>query len=356
MIWLVVVFVLAVVAAQQRAVAAGRLASALAAWLKAGRTPLEALRGLRDGTDSPAIARALDAAVHDMETGAPLSRALRDSGLVLPPSFLQGLRAVEESGLVADWLDLEAERFGWRADVRAKGLLGLIYPLLVLLVLFETSAFLSTYITPTFVSLHEGMEMALPWQTEAVRTLGHLNGPRAQIAASVIIVLVIVALAYPTLLPLVDLLGSLPFVRRLRDVAGCEEAASMLAALVQGSLSLPAALHTASSAMSMSVWRRAFSRAEKDVMMGMSLSESLANQREVPRLFVEACEVGERTEDLPQTLAELGVFYQSQLTRLTHRFVRLGEVTLLWSLGLCVFVYVLGVWLPLVNLLRAMAP
>lgn len=353
MIWLVVLFGVFIFVMQQRAISAGRLATLIATYLGAGRTPLEALRALRDNSGSPALANALHRAALDMEAGAPLSRALASSGLPLPLSFVEGLRAVEEAGQVKEWLSLEGERFRWRAEVRGQGALGLIYPAIVLFLLVEIALFTSTYIMPTFVSLGEGMGTSTPWLTEVLIGVTRLlRSPTCwRVLAGVVVFLTgWMYFGGAQASKLWAALGRLPGFARFRLLANCEETSSLLGALLRGGLPLSAAVYTAARSLSDESWREMLTQVEKDVLAGRTLSAGLES-RGVPPLFVRMCEVGEQAEDLPETLLGLGRYYQDQLQGFTRRLLRIGEVALSWSLGAVVAVYAVGVWLPMAELL-----
>lgn len=359
MIWIVVLLGMLAMVMQQRTVAAGRLAAGIATWLQAGRTPLEALRGLRDSTESTPLALSLDRAITQMEMGAPLSGALLQSGMVLPMSFLEGLHAVEESGQVREWLALEGERFAWRAQMRSQGILGLMYPIIVLFLLFEMAGFLATYIVPTFVSLIDGLQLSIPWETSLLRTL-RFGGTAGHAAMGILVAGAVIAATVASGSfggtrgrAMRDVLAWLPFVRPFSRLAGCEETASLLGALLHGGLTLPMALHTASRVVDNGDWRRILAQAERDVQAGSPLAESLMRQH-VPPLFARMCAIGEQAEDLPEVLLDLGRYYQARLERYTRQSIRVAEAALVITMGTLVALYALAIWLPYAGLIEAL--
>jgi type II secretory pathway component PulF len=183
-----------------------------------------------------------------------------------------------------------------------------------------------------------------------------LTAPTAQALGGALILAVVLATSFARRWRPLDSLASIPFVRRLRELSGAEEAGSLLGALTHGRLSVSGALHTAALAVTDPAWRKLLSQAERDVLAGQRLSASLAAQKAAPRLFVRVCELGEASEDLPRALTDLGSFYHHELDRYTKRVLRLGEVSLMYALGAFIAVYALGIWLPLATITGTMVP
>lgn len=356
MIALFLIIAMATVISWQRATSAALTAAMLSTWLKAGRTPVEALKGLRDATSAPAISRGLDAAVDAMASGASLSAALRQSGLNLPAGFLEGLQAAETHGSVAAWLEREGKRALWWSEVKGVTTLGLVYPIWVLSVLAFCGTFLVTYILPTFVALFDPLGLELPWATKATVWLVKLG--RAATGLN---------LVYPVLFgfavallrgwrPSLSFLRRLPVVHRFSDLTGNEEAAGTLASLLNAHTSLDESLAVASHTVSDRQWRDRLAQSARDVRAGLSLSASLRAQKDVPALFVDLCAIGEQTETLPEVLDELSAWYVSEIKSFTQRYQRMCRSALIWSMGLLIAVYALGVWLPMVTLVTMVLP
>lgn len=139
----------------------------LAELLDAGLPPLRALQVLGD-TAPPAWARALPGICSAVEQGTPLSVAIAECRLSLPPIVYGLLRAGEGGMGLAAAMHQAAKLMERGAAVRQALISSLTYPAVLLATGAASFGFLVMVVLPRFAELLHGLGVALPLSTRVV--------------------------------------------------------------------------------------------------------------------------------------------------------------------------------------------
>lgn len=99
----------------------------------------------------------------------------------------------------------------------------------------------------------------------------------------------------------------------------------------------------------------AFEEIAKNVREGNELSASIDQTDVFPELFVQMVSVGESSGDLPGLLDRVAGYYKRQLDDSLKSLTALIEPVTMVFIGGIVFVFVLGVFLPVMGIVGALS-
>src|SRR5690606_27583623 len=97
--------------------------------------------------------------------------AFRAEG-AFPPIYVTSLMAGEKSGALAEVIERYVKYQKITLAVRKKVLVSLIYPAILVVLVFSLVFFLMAYVVPEFASLYETMDAELPGPTQVLIAIG----------------------------------------------------------------------------------------------------------------------------------------------------------------------------------------
>ena len=333
----------------------------LAVLLHAGIPLLEGLVTLREKESSPAVAATLEAVVAALQTGKPLSAALRSQPQAFDALFIAVVESAERTGQTERALREHAAYLASVEDLRSKLVSASIYPAMLIVAGTAVVLFLLLFVMPRFAGLLEGTAGAagsgssLPAASRWLIDIGRATGahPWATIAFGMAL-LFAPALAWrqprvrhavtgrlwrlPLLGPKLHLLALAQFYRT----------GSML---LGAGVPLVPALHTARGVIAARL-RPALDAATQAVTQGERLSAALERQGLTTPVALRMLRVGERSGELAQMLGQAAAFHDDEITHLTELVTRLVNPLLMLVMGLVIGGIVVLMYLPIFQLVE----
>jgi general secretion pathway protein F len=282
-----------------------------------------------------------------LRQGAPLYIALEKAPGVASRETILAAAVGESTGRLPECLESVPR---WRlATVWLDALPRWIYPLFLLTGMAAISAFLMVFITPKFEKIFEDFHMRLPWLTEQL-----IIHSRRFWLLPVYLWLALLALV-------TVLLGSsiccwhCPIVRRFYRMDNQGRVLQMLGLLLHAGQTVPDALRllTGLGAFRPVVHRR-LTQALHRVEQGAPLPETLQQQGLLPRSMLPLVQAAQRAGNLPWALSELGESLNRRLVRQVQRFTMIAFPLLVMAVGLLVGLFVVGYFLPLIEMISRM--
>lgn len=322
----------------------------------AGRVPLDVtLAALAEEKDDPRLAKLAQDLAGQLGEGATVDELTAALGRDLPPEIAGVMRAGIESGNLAGTVEHVArQRMNSQRNAR-KIRAALAYPLLILAILVPLLLFLSMWVIPMFGDLYAEFDLDLPTVTQL------LLSASAQLPGLILGLLAIVV-ALPLAIRFIGgrwlyhrVRCALPLLGRMWTNAGQQEFAAVLATFLDIRLPLPQAIRHTSEVMVDRSVARACRRLQERVESGQALGGSLAQSAYFDRSLVGLVSWGERHGLLPQALRLAESLFADRIEQQAS-FVRrlLPPVTLLVVVTLMFFV-VVGLMVPLVNLIEVLS-
>lgn len=307
----------------------------LADHLSLGTPLVEAMEGI-DETPwrSKRFHQALCQARLEVMKGSRLSRALSRQKSIFPRHFIKIIEMGEETGTLPDSLDQLANYYRDRYEIRKIIMGGLLTPLAVLLLTVGFTVFVIRFVIPTYQDIYEACNFQLPPMTRTALMVTNLTTQGISILVAVFITLALFCVVFWDKVKYhVDKLRfRLPFIAPLERLYEYTVFARALRLVVMREQSLDNALEFAASNITNRYFAGKIGKLSHSSVP--TLSARLRSSGLFTPAFIWMVTLGEQSENLPETLKQLGDYYSEELDLRISRTVRGAEVFLTFILGL----------------------
>ena len=327
----------------------------LAVLLAAGIPLLEGLVTLREKETSTLTTHALDAVIEQVQSGQPLSTALRSQPAAFDSLFIAVVQASERTGQTEQALREHAAYLAWVDALRSKLVSASIYPLTLVVAGFAVIVFLLLFVVPRFAGILEGVGGDMPAASRAVIAVGRISGEHPWTTAAValgLLTLPVLAWRHGALRRWVAArLWQLPLLGpklHLLALAQFYRTASML---LGAGVPVVSALRSARAVIALRL-RGPLDAAIERVDQGERLSVALQQAGLTTPVSLRMIRVGERSGGLAPMLRNAAEFYDEELSRLTELITRLVNPVLMLVMGVVIGSIVVLMYLPIFQLVE----
>jgi len=273
---------------------------------------------------------------------------------VFPKVYTTTLLAGEKSGNLEEVLGRYIAFQRLAVSFRKKLTASLVYPTLLVVMLFVMLTFLITFVVPQFANLYHQLGSELPPVTAAMLAIG-VNAKHY---------------FFYTLLGLV--VAGFLLWRWMKSDRGATQMdrfklkvpmlgdiwlkyqvavfSRMLSTLLSGGLPLVPSLETSGESMQSHLMAHGIQQATRAVREGQGLSRSLEQTKVFPEMSVEMMEVGESTGALPAMLNSVAEFYEEDVQNALATAMALIEPVILIVMGAVVAFVLISLYLPIFSL------
>ena len=317
--------------------------------IRAGLPILGSIQMLGKIQKQAAFSSQLDDVASRVKRGEALSAAFEaQSGI--PIIYTTTLLAGERSGNLTEVLDRYVSFQKVALALRKKLVGALIYPSVLLVLVFSLLIFMFTVVIPQFAKLYDQLGSKLPALTVDLLHFGQwMQHNFIWLALGV----VIAASAFYRFAITERGRDFVDAVRVKMPVFGKYQVALFartLSTLLTGGLPLVPSLETASRSISSRRVSKAVESSITTVSEGKSLADSLIKTGVFPSLASEMIAVGEQTGALPQMLNSVSEFFEDDVATALAAALALIEPAILIVMG-CVVVFILiSLYLPIFSL------
>lgn len=288
-----------------------------------------------------------------VRSGELLSDAFAAQG-AFPKIYTSTLLAGEKSGNMEEVLGRFIALQRMALTFKKKLVVSLVYPALLVTVVFFMLIFLVTYVVPQFAKLYGDMNAQLPAMTVFMLALGNRSrqyGPVAAVAAIVLMVLFWRWRRSDRGAERIDRsLLAMPLIGDIWLKYQVANFARMLSTLLAGGMPLVPSLETAGASMSSRRILNGVADAAVRVREGQPLAKSLEDQKMFPDLSVEMIEVGESTGALPSMLNSVAEFYEEDVQTALNATMALIEPAILMVMAVVVGGILISLYMPIFSL------
>ncbi len=292
--------------------------------------------------------------VRDRVKGGELLSDAFAAQSIFPKIYTTTLMAGEKSGNMEEVLARYISFQRLALTFKKKLAVSLVYPALLVTVVFLMMIFLVTYVVPQFATLYKDMDAQLPAITMFMLDLGtHAQSYLPIFGVAVVIAIVLFFQWKKTDRGAEQLDRAILGLPLLGDIWLKYQVANfsrMLSTLLTGGLPLVPSLETAGASMSSRRILNGVSEAAISVREGQSLAKSLEAQKMFPDLSVEMIEVGESTGALPAMLNSVAEFYEEDVQTALGAVMALIEPMILVFMAVIVGGILISLYLPIFTL------
>jgi type IV pilus assembly protein PilC len=321
--------------------------------IKAGLPILGSLEMLAKGQKNPTFAGQLQNVAARVRTGESISAAFEAQGgfpVIYTTTLLAGERSGNLEEVLARFLSFQRISLSFTKKLKAS----LIYPMLLITLVFGLFVFLITFVVPRFATLYDQLGTKLPGLTLALLAIG--NGAQHYFFYVVPVLALIVFLIYrwSRTDSGADRIDGIRIKMPVFGTIWLKYQVALfsrtLSTLLAGGLPLVPSLETAARSIASKRIAKAVFASVTSVREGKGLSASLEGTKVFPALSVEMIEVGESTGALPQMLNSVAEFFEEDVQTALTASMALIEPAILIVMGVVVVIILIALYLPIFSL------
>lgn len=334
------------------------LCNQFAILLQAGLPIVRTLQLLSDQTEDKTLKQVLKEAADDVAAGYSLADSLEKNGSGLPVTFIQSIRAGEESGSLETVFLRLKDYYEKTSRTKAKVKSAMIYPTFVMVIAVIVVAIIMIFAVPVFKSTFESMGTEMPAITQFVINCSNfwVNWWMVVLIAVILIVVgVKVAkknenfrLAWSKLgieLPFGGI--KTPIIGRINLMNAASEYAGTMSVMMAAGLPIVRAVGVTARSMSNYYMGKSLENTMPELEAGKPLATCLKAENTLPELAIEMTAVGEQTGALEHTMEVIAEYYDNEVETATARAMSVLEPAIIVVLAVIVFVLLLSVYLPM---------
>lgn len=288
-----------------------------------------------------------------VKTGMPLSEAFQSEG-VFPPIYTTSIMAGEKSGSLPEVIERYVAYQKVALGARKKILVSLIYPAVLVFLVFILILFLVTYVVPEFASLYESMDAQLPYMTQLLVAFGVTANENLWLIALAVFGIGGALAWWFRSDRIRDSLDGfklkVPLFGQIWIKYQVSQLCRLLGTLLQGGIPLLQALETTGASLGSRLLRESIAQSREMVREGQPLSRGLAAAGIFPSLAVEMVNVGESTGSLPAMLHSVAEFFDDDVNTMMSAALSLIEPAIMIFMGIFVAFVLISLYLPIFTL------
>jgi type IV pilus assembly protein PilC len=326
----------------------------LSVMVKAGMPLSKSLNALAKQTSSVKFGKIISDVGMNISKGNTFADALSKHPDVFDELFVNMIRVGELSGTLESILFLLAEQKKKDYELRSKVKGAMIYPAVILFVMFLVGIVVMVYVIPKLATIFSSMNVELPVTTRFL-----MAASAFLVNYGLYLVPVIILLGF-LLKKLITGRGSaavdkiilkLPVFGEIAKKINIARFARTTSSLIKGGVAISTALKTVSKTLSNHYYRKSILTASEKIEKGLSLKEILEGFEGLyPPLVLQMIEVGEETGSLDDILMELAEFYEGEINETTKNLSTVIEPMLMVVMGVAVGFFAISIIQPMYSI------
>jgi len=323
--------------------------------LEAGLPIVRTLELVAGQTEDKTLKEIISNVANDVAAGYEVASSFEKHGSNLPTTFIESVRAGENSGNLTLVFKRLADFYRKQAETKGKVASAMVYPMFILGVAVVVVAIIMIFAVPTFKSTFESMGGELPLPTQMLIGLSDF------MVAYWWIIALIIGLVYATIqllkrqsepfhLRWSQLGTKIPVLGTLTTMSAASQYASTMAVMMTAGLSAAQSVEVTSHTIENYYMGVQLGSIVPDLEAGQPISETLAKTETFPKLVTEMTGVGEQTGELEHTLEVVSEYYDFEVQEATARAIGMLEPITIVLLAGIVCLILLAVYLPMFSI------
>ena len=335
------------------------MCSQFAIILKAGIPVARTVHLIAEKTTDKPLRRVLKKVADDVEAGRSLSAAFEDrGGKLLPPTFVETIRAGEESGNIDRSFESMYQHFDKQVKMRGKVRSALAYPIFVLILAVAVVIVMMVKVVPTFTAMFDELGAELPLITRILIGISHFF----QRAWPFLLLAVVLILLFYKLygnteegrLRFARWGLKLPILGNINELNASSQFANSMATMLGAGLPLNRAVGITARTLDNYYISQEVGKLTGKLEEGKALGPSMREDQCLPDILVDMVGVGEETGEMEETMHTIAVYYDSELEMATESALKKLEPALLIFMALVAGFIVIAIYVAMFSMYGAM--
>lgn len=335
------------------------MCSQFAIILKAGIPLSRTVHLIADKTTDKPLKKMLLQVAEDVEAGRSLSASFAERGeKLLPPIFIETIRAGEESGSIDKAFDTMYHHYDKQTKVRGKIKGALAYPAFVFVIAIIVVIVLMVKVVPTFTSIFESYGAELPMMTQLLIGMSNFVRDNILIMLAVVAAAVIAYKIYANTedgrMNVAKLALKIPVFGNINSLNAASQFANSMTTMLSAGLPLTKAVTITSKVLSNYYISTEIGKIVGRMEEGRALGASLKEANCMPDILVDMTAVGEETGELEETLDTIAGYYDTELDVAVTSAVNKLEPAILVGLAVFAGFIVISIYMAMFEMYNAM--
>ena len=288
----------------------------LSTYIKEGIPLIDSVRILAKQTANPGKRKVFERIVYDLVTGEDFSTALLKQEKVFPRLLINMIKTAEMTGDLPSVLDEMSEYYTRIEKTRKQMLSALIYPAVILVVTIVVLVFCLLFIVPSFVSMYESSDQALP----AITTITlAISGFLQNNYIFIILILVFIGVTYYLLFKNVksfrrmmqSIYMRIPVLGNIIIYSEVSMFTRTFSSLINHNVNITQSMEVLSKISNNEIYKEIIERTVRTLEKGGKISESFRGNWAFPIVAYEMLVTGESTGQLGVMMEKVSEHYDN---------------------------------------------
>ena len=335
------------------------MCSQFAIILKSGIPIARAVNLVYEKTTDKPLKKLLKKVATDVEGGRSLAASFEENGAnFLPPTFIESIRAGEESGNLDTAFESMYEHFDKQTKIGAKVKGALMYPAFVLVLGIVVIIVMMVKVIPTFIEIFDGLDAELPAITVSLIVLSNFFQKYWGLLLGIAIVAFLVYKIYGNTeegrIKIAKAGLSIPVLGNIQTLNAASQFANTLVIMIEAGLPLTKAVSITAKAMDNYYISQEVGKMTGQIEEGRTLGDVMRDSGCMPDILTDMTAVGEESGELSQTLSTIAEYYDAELaTAISEALAKLEPAILVVIAAFAGYV-VIAIYIAMFSMYGAM--
>ena len=327
--------------------------------LRAGIPIARTVHLIADKTTDKPLKKMLMKIAKDVEAGRSLAASFAEhGGKLLPTTFIETIRAGEESGNLDRSFDTMYRHYDKQTKMRGKVRGALSYPIFVLIIAVAVVVVLMVKVVPTFTSIFESYGSELPAITRLLIGISNFFRKYTIWMAAAFALLFIVYKLYGNTekgrLNLARIQLRLPVLGNIAQLNAASQFANTMTTMLASGLSMTKAISITAGVLDNYYVGNEIGRLTGRLEEGQTLGASMRDSGCMPDILVDMVAVGEETGEMEKTLDTIALYYDAELDMAIAAALAKLEPTVLIFLAVVAGFIVIAIYMSIFQMYAIM--
>ncbi|MBR5756883.1 MAG: type II secretion system F family protein [Firmicutes bacterium] len=327
--------------------------------VSAGIPIARAVHLIAEKTTNKTLKKMLKQVADDVEAGRSLATSFEESsGKLLPPTFVETLRAGEESGNIDKAFDNMAKHCDKQTKMKGKVKSALAYPAFVLVIAVVVVIVLMAKVVPTFTAIFDEYGAVLPLPTRMLIAMSNFFKDWWIVLLIIIAVIILAYKLYGNTengrLRLAKIALKLPVFGNISELNAASQFSNSMTTMLSAGLPLTKAVSITSKVIDNYFISKEVGKLTGKIEEGYSMGGSMRDSGVFPDILVDMVAVGEETGEMESTLGTISNYYDTELeTAIAAAIAKLEPTVLVFLAGVAGFI-VIAIYMAMFGMYAAM--
>ncbi len=327
----------------------------LSTLIDAGLPLVQSLHSVNEQTENKALRAVISQVINDVESGTTLAASMSKHPKVFSKVYLSMIAAGETSGTLNQALDRLALQQEKDADLSGKIRGAMVYPVIVLMVMFVVLGFMLVKVLPQVQGLYAGLPGAkLPLITTVLLSISNFITQQWWIVAIIVAIAGVFIGRWATTASGIQTFDKIKMkawpIAPLFMKVYMARFARTGSTLISSGVPLIQMLEITSNAVNNVHIATSITRAIEKVKGGKSLADSIQNDPNFLPLVPNMLKIGEQSGAMEEMMGKTADYFEKEVDNQVKSISTIIEPVLMVILGVVAFIIVAAVLLPIYGL------